>query len=215
MIDTSELIKQYTDSGSGMTPVQTPPEWDVASGTYGYYTQGQPVLNQDWYSANLAQAQQNIEREAKQRMEQAGLTGTRWSTPAQRQIADVSGQYMTGLQSNYANMYQNAMESAADRAMQAASGLTGLGQQYFQAPMDWAQQAYGLGSAQQSTAQTALDRLYNYFQGQTPESSPWLTQASNYASILGNYVPTQYQPSGASQALGGISSILPLLALFL
>jgi len=224
MIDTSELIQQYSmnppaggspyGTGAGMTTVQTPPEWDVASGTYGYYTQGQPVMNQDWYGAHLAQAQQNIEREAKQRMEQAGLTGTRWSTPAQRQIADVSGQYMTGLQANYADMYQNAMENAANRAMQAASGLSSLGQQYFQAPMSWAQQAYGLGSAQQGLRQSALDRLYSYFREQTPEASPWTQQASGYASLLSNMVPQQYQPSGFSQFLGGIGSMLPLLSLF-
>jgi len=215
MIDTSELIQQYANNGSGLTSVQTPPEWDVASGTYGRYSTGQPVVNQDWYSANLAQAQQNIENASKQQMEQAGLTGTRWSTPAQRQIADVSGQYMTGLQSDYSNMYQGALENAANRAMQSASGLSSLGQQYFQAPMDWAQQAYGMGTAQQGTAQSALDRMYNYFQGQTPEGSPWTQQASNYASLLSNMVPQQYQQSGMSQFMGGLGSLLPLLGLFI
>ena len=102
-------------------------------------------------------------------------------------------------------------ESARNRALQAAGGLSGLGAQYLQAPQDWAQQMWGMGTQQQATMQQALDRAYQDFMRMAPEYSPWLQQLMGYVGLQPQLAPEQYGQSGAGSALGGLLGMLPFL----
>jgi len=207
-----EGIYPQTPQGTGL---QTPPEWDVASRAYGYAAQGIPTTAGGWREAQMPIVQRRIEDQAKQAAEQAGLSGTRWSTPLQRNIADIAGREMGQLEGDWATKQWQARETAADRALGGAGGLSTLGQQYFNAPMDWASQMYGMGAGMTGQYQQGLERQQQDIMRQFPEASPWLQQAMGYAGISPAVTQQQYQPSGGTQALGALSSLAPLLGLFI
>ena len=116
------------------------------------------------------------------------------------------GQLMQGLGAGVAGLG----ESARDRALQSAGGLSGLGAQYLQAPQDWAQQMWGMGTEQQATMQSALDTAYQDFMRMTPEYSPWLQQLMGYVGLDSQVTPQQYGQSGLGSLFGGLLSMLGL-----
>jgi hypothetical protein len=218
-------------------PTQVPWQWNQASDFGQQMMQGGMPVDVSGYKEAMAPV---LERQfgdmARQQFEDFGMGGLRWSTPAQGAIAregsrlmenyglgladrDLAaqeaarqrqmgaGSLMQGLGAGVAGLG----ESARDRALRAAGGLSGLGQQYLNAPQDWAQQMWGMGSQQQNTMQQALDRAYQDFMRMAPEYSPWLQQLMGYVGLQPQVAPQQYGQSGLGSLFGGLLGMLPFL----
>jgi hypothetical protein len=102
-------------------------------------------------------------------------------------------------------------ENAMQRALAAAQGLGGIGQNQFGNQLGLSSQAQGLGTTMQGLDQNTINQIYQQWQKTTPENNPWLQAALGLAT--GQGVPQQYQQSGGSQWLSGIFSLLPFLGL--
>jgi len=155
--------------------------------------------------------QRSIEDQSKGAAEQAGLGGLRWSTPLQRNITDIAGREMAGLGAQWTDRELQSREAGANRAMGAAGGLESLGQRYFQAPMDWSSQMYGMGSGMQGLQQQAQEREYQDWQQMQPWASPWTNLAMNYAGLQSQMVPQQYQQSPFSQFANVAGAGIPFI----
>jgi len=171
-----------------------------------------------------------------QAAEQAGLSGTRWSSPLGRTAQDIAGRTMAKTGLEWTGREMDALEaargrqmqginqlqgfgageaqlgeSARNRALSAAGGLQGLGQDYLQAPQDWAERLYGMGTGQYAQSQSALDKYYKDYMRMTPENNPWLQMA------MGLTGESQSQPSqwttggGIMDLIGPILSILAMM----
>lgn len=235
-----------------------PSQWQQAGDIYGYFggggataipqswQQGQqmaqdiwqqggmPAGSEQYWKAQQAAIQPDITRQIQQAVEQAGLSGLRYSTPLGQQAARIGGEAQAGimpefwrtqmgLQEGAANrmmqvpgmMQQFGMgeagltEAAKGRAMQAASGLQSLGGQYAQLPMDVAQQMMGMGGQMGQARQQAFSPYYSEFMRQRPEANPYLQMGMQFPYAQFGQQPQMYQPSGMSQLLQGAGSLIP------
>ena len=217
-------------------PTQVPWQWDQASQFGQNMMQtGSPVDVSGYKEAMAPVLERQFGDMTRQQLEEFGMGGLRWSTPVQGAIAregsrlmenyglgladrDLAaqeaargrqmgaGSLMQGLGAGVAGLG----ESARNRGLQAAGGLSGLGAQYLQAPQDWAQQMWGMGTQQQATMQSALDKAYQDFMRMAPEYSPWLQQLMGYVGLQPQVTPEQYGQSGMGGLFGGLLSMLGL-----
>ena len=187
-----------------------PQQWQTASDVMTQFAEGLPTSTETWWEAQQAPLERRISDLSKQAAEQMGLGGLRWSTPLTRNIADITGRETADLWSNLATQQLGLTEAAKNRGLQAAGMLSGLGQQYLQAPQDWASQMYQMGAGMTGLGQQGLDRSYQDWLRTTAENNPWLAQALGFAGLQSQMVPQQYQQSFLSQLLGFGGSILPL-----
>ena len=216
-------------------PTQVPWQWGAAS-QFGQdmMQSGMPVDITGYAEAQLPYLQDLFKQQADQAIESAGLQGLRQSSPLGYQLGDLARQMTTQYGADIAGKQLSADEaarqrqlaasslmqglgtgvaglgeSARNRAMQAATSLPGLGQMYLQAPQDWAQQMWGMGTQQQSLMQQALDRAYQDFMRMAPEYSPWLQQAMGYVGLQPQLAQQQYGQSGLGSLFGGLLGLLP------
>jgi len=217
-------------------PTQVPWQWSEAS-EFGQnmMQEGMPVDVSAYKEAMAPVLERQFGDMTRQMLEEFGMGGLRWSTPVQgaisREGSRLMENYGLGLADRDLAAQESARqrqmqasnlmyglgggisglgESARNRALQAAGGLSGLGQQYLQAPQDWAQQMWGMGSAQQDDMQLALDKAYQDFMRMAPEYSPWLSQLMGYVGLQPQVSPQQYGQSGLGSLFGGLLSMLGL-----
>jgi hypothetical protein len=202
---------QMPEQGAQGQGFQYPWQWGQASDVYSRFAGGLPTSTEDWWQAQQAPFERTISDQAKQLAEQMGLGGLRYSTPMGYGIADITGRETGKLYGGLAERQLGLTEAAKDRGMMAAGGLAGMGQQYLQAPQDWAQRMYGMGAGMTGLGQSALDRAYQDWSRTTPEMNPWLAQAMGFAGMQNQMMPQQYQPSFLSQILGFGSGMLPFI----
>ena len=188
-----------------------PQQWGTASDVFTRFAQGLPTDVSQWWEAQQGPMETRISDLSKQAAEEMGLGGLRWSTPLQRNITDITGRETANLWSQLAGTQLGLTEAAKDRGMAAAGALTGLGQQYLNAPQDWAQRMYGMGAGMTGLGQQGLDRAYQDWLRMTAEQNPWLAQALGFSGMQSQMVPQQYQPSFLSQLLGLGTSALPFI----
>jgi hypothetical protein len=231
----SNVLSDFATTGA---PVDIPSQWGVASqGAYDMLAnQGMATDTSDWYKQAKRVSDYDTQEAIKAAMEQAGLTGNRWSSGAQRTAADIGGKYASQLGAQYAQQTMGAQEAARarqqeaanqlygygtgyagldtdarNRALQATGQLGGLGQMMTQYPMQLANQAFQQGTALQGQDQQALQNLYNEFMRGTAENNPWLNYAMQMAT--GQGIQQQYTPGIGSQLASVTGSLLPLLFL--
>ena len=218
-------------------PTQVPWQWSEASQFgQGMMESGMPVDVSGYKEAMAPVLERQFGDMTRQMMEEFGMGGLRWSTPVQGAISREGSRLMENYGLGLADRELGAQEaarqrqmgagglmqglgagvaglgeSARNRALQAAGGLSGLGAQYLQAPQDWAQQMWGMGSAQQDDMQLALDKAYQDFMRMAPEYSPWLSQLMGYVGLQPQMGQQQFGQSGMGSMLGGLLGMLPFL----
>lgn len=231
----SNVLSTFADTGN---PVNTPGQWDAA--TMGAYdmlaNQGMATDTSNWYQQAKQVSDYDTQEAIKQAMEQAGLSGNRWSSGSQRTAADIGGKYASQLGAQYAQQTMSAQEAARARQQEAANQLYGFGTGYAgldtdarnrslqatgqlgdigQRKTDYARglanDAFQQGTALQGQDQAALGKLYQEFLRGTAENNPWLSYAMQMAT--GQGTQQQYTPGTGSGLLSGLSSILPFLFL--
>ena len=181
-----------------------PEQWQTASDVWTRFAEGLPTDVSQWWEAQQPVLQRTISDQAKQMAEQMGLGGLRYSTPMTYQLSDITGRETANLWAQLAQNQLGLTEAAKDRGMAAAGGLAGLGQQYLNAPQDWASRMYGMGAGMTGLGQDALGRSYQDWMRMTPEMSPWLAQAMGFAGLQNQMMPQQYQQSFLSQLLNAL-----------
>jgi len=186
-------------------PFPYPEQWNTASNVFTNFAEGLPTSTDAWWEAQQAPFERTISDQVKQMAEQMGLGGLRYSTPMTHQIADITGREAGNLYGNLATQQLGLTEAAKDRGMQAAGALTGLGQQYLNAPQDWAQRMYGMGAGMTGLGQQGLDRAYQDWMRMTPEYNPYFAQAMGFGGMQSQMTPQQYQPSFLSQLFGALA----------
>jgi hypothetical protein len=226
----SNTLSDFANTGGY---VAAPDEWYGASYGAGQMAQsGMPTDVDPWYQKAKEVSDYNTQESIKQAMEQAGLSGNRWSSGAQRTAADIGGKYALQLGAQYAQQAMGAQEAARgrqqeafnqlynvgsgfagldtaarNRQLEATGQLGGLGQYMTQYPMQLADQASQIGAQQTALEQSALDKAYQEWMRTQPEYSPYLNYA--YGMATGQGTQQQYLPGAGSQMLTGISSLLP------
>jgi len=227
----------FTQFAQGL-PTQTPWQWQQGSDIASQMAQsGMPTSYEPMYQQAKGIAERDTTQAIKQAAEQAGLSGTRWSTPLGQTAQRIAGENMANLGLGFAGQEMGALEAARgrqmggvdqlygfgqgstglteaakNRGMSAAGGLTGLGQQYLNAPQDWAAQMYQMGGGMQQQNQSALDRYYQDYMRLSPENNPWVNQGMTYWGTPSQMGYQQYNPSTMSQ-IGGAASGLGMLGL--
>ena len=226
----SNTLSQF----AGGLPTDIPSIWNQGAGIASQMGQtGMPTDTSPAYQASKKVVEQDTIDAIKQAAEQAGLSGLRWSTPMGRTAQDIAGRNMSQLGASWTQqemgaqeaarqrqlegtnqMYQYGAgaagleESSKDRGMQAAGMLPALGQMYLNAPQDWAQQTYGMGSGMQQQGQSALNNYMNEFLRLAPENSPWLQQIMQYANpSMGMGGAQQYQQSTGGGIMDMVGAI--------
>ena len=196
----------WTEGGEMQEPgaFPYPEQWGTASDVFTRFAEGLPTDTGSWWEAQQAPFERRISDQVKQMAEQMGLGGLRYSTPMTHQIADITGRESANMWSQLADRQLSLTEAAKNRGMQAAGGLTGLGQQYLNAPQDWAQRMYGMGQGMTGMGQQGLDRAYQDWGRMTPEQNPWFGQAMGFAGMQNQMTPQQYQQSPFSQFLSAL-----------
>ena len=231
----SDVLRSFAQTGN---PVDIPNQWGAASqGAYDMLrNQGQATDTSEAYRTAKRVSDYDTQEAIKSAMEQAGLSGNRWSSGAQRTAADIGGKYASQLGAQYAQQAMSAQEAARgrqmgaadqlygygtgyagldtdarNRALTATGQLGGLGQAMTQYPMDLAKMAFGQGTTLGAQDQASYDRLFQEFLRGTAENNPWL----NYAMQLGTGqgMQQQFTPGAGSQWMSGLSSLLPFLFL--
>jgi hypothetical protein len=229
----SDVLRNFAYGDA--TPV--PWQWDETS-QFGQNMMetGMPVDITGYGEKQLPYLQDLFKRQADQAIESAGLAGLRHSSPLGQQLGDLSRQMVTqygadiagkqlsadeaarqrqmqagGLMQGLGSGVAGLGEAARNRALQAGGMLPGLGQQYLQAPQDWAQRMWGMGTQQQGIMQQALDRAYQDFMRMAPEYSPWLQQAFGYSGLPPMMAQQQYGQSGLGGLFGGLLQMLPFM----
>ncbi len=225
--DTATDIMNYFGTGGA---TQNPWQWDLASGTAADQATGQATSWAPSYAAAKGVVQTDIMDEIKQAAEKAGLAGNRWGTPLGRTAQDIAGRRMAELGSQYtqqelaaeeanrsrqlsaAGLLQGLggsqtglVESAKDRAMQAASGLGALGGMVGQYPLTVAQTATGMAESNEAAAQNAINKYYSEYMRNAAENNPYF--AMIYQMATGQGVPQQYNPSTMAQIFGALAGI--------
>lgn len=202
----------WTEGGQmEQTEFPYPQQWGTASNVMTRFAEGLPTDTGAWWEAQQAPFERRISDQAKQVAEQMGLGGLRYSTPMTGQIADITGRESANLFGQLAERQLGLTEAAKDRGLQAAGGLTGLGQQYLNAPQEWARQMYGMGSGMTALGQGGIDRSYQEWMRGLEENNPWLAQAMGFVGMPSNMTSQQYQPSWLSQLLGFGSNFIPFI----
>lgn len=214
---------------SGM-PYNAPWQWGQASDVASQFAEsGSPVDYQGFWDAQQPVLQRTIEDQAKQQAESLGLGGARWSTPLQRNIADISGRETASAWQEHTGRALQGQEMAKQRQQQAINQLQGLGQGYVgledmmrQQQMQAAgmlpglsQTGYGIqsdiaknlmqgGMGQQGMNQRALGNLLNIFGQQNPTLAMLLQAGMGGLGTPSNWAQNQYTQSPFSQFLSGI-----------
>ena len=237
-----------------------PSQWQQAGDIYGYFGGGAPTdipqqwqqgtqMAQDiwqqggmptdtsqWWRSMQESIQPDITRSIQQAVEQAGLSGLRYSTPLGQQAARIGGEAQAGIMPEYWRLGMGAQEaakgrmmqvpgmmqafgageaglteSAKNRAMQAAGGLQGLGSQYAQLPIQVAQAMMGMGGQLGQARQQAFSPYYSEFMRGRPEANPYLQMGMQFPYSQFGQQPQMYQPSFMSQLLQGGQSLAPYL----
>ena len=203
------------------------PYWGTAGNVLtGMAQTGRPVDVSGLYGAMEPIAARQLEDYTKQAAEQAGLTGTRWSSPLMHNIADFSGRLSENMALAQTRAGITAEEAARQRMLQATGQLgslgqmesnlglanmanqmsaanqyAGLGTQMFNAPMQVAGQMFGMGQGMQGAQGQQIQQMMN---------DPYLALALSMAG-QNQYMPQQYTPGWASQLLNIGGGLLPLL----
>lgn len=233
----SSTLRGFAQTGN---PVDIPEQWAraTANANQMWNLGGMPTDTSEWYERAKAVAQRDTDDEIKEAIEQAGLTGTRWSTSMGRTSADIAGKNMATLGAEFARQTMEAQEAARqrqlaaneqlygagtgyagldtdarNRAMSAASGLTGLGQYMTRYPMDISNQMFQQGTVLQNQDQAAYAAQLQEFLRGANEYNPWLSYMMQLGT--GQGIPQMYTPGVGSQLLSGLTSALPLAAAFI
>lgn len=210
---------------AGGMPYNTPWQWGQASDVASQFAEGgMPVDYQGWWDAQQPVLQRTIEDQAKQQAEQAGLAGSRWSTPLQRNISDIAGRETANTYGQFMGMSLQGQEAARQRQQQAVNQLQSLGQgnvglenmmrqQQMQAAgmlPGLSQTGYGIqsdiarnlmqgGMGQQGMNQQALSNLLNIFGQQNPSLAMLLQGGIGGMGTPSNWAQQQYTQSPFSQ----------------
>jgi len=188
-----------------------PPEWGLAGMTLADMTEtGMPVDINAYAKAQLPMLQTQMSDWSKQAAEEAGLAGTRWSTPLQRNITEQANRLAQTYGADIAGKWLESQEAARGRQMGGAQGLMGLGSLYSQLPLDVSQQMMNMSTQMQGMGQTEISSLMQEFLRTAPENNPWLQMLLG-ATQPGGYSPEMYQQGGGSQWLGLLGQLLPAL----
>ena len=156
--------------------------------------------------------------------EQAGLGGMRWSSPLQRNIADMIQRGQTGLYGEAMGRQFESQEAAKQRMLQAMGMMSEIGAGQAQAGaagaglnMQAAQNLFGWGSAENELAMSLAGQLGGFGQGQFGMEQaqygdiynpPWMQQGQGVLGQAGGGYPATYQPS-IWENLAGAASYLP------
>jgi hypothetical protein len=214
----TENIYNYLASN---TPWQT----DLASQTAANTAQtGDIVSANPWYQQAVQQGWYQTQDDIKNAAEQAGLGGTRWSTPLGRTAQDIAGRRGADLATQYMALQGQYATDAANRKLTASSqlqgigndvtsnlqnvaqGLQSLGGDYFNAPINLANSSYAMGQQNQQTTQSALDKYYQEFLRTAAENNPYL--AMIYQMATGQGTAQQYTSGTWSQLLNILGSLV-------
>lgn len=242
-------VAQGQQQGQGFN---FPSQWGTASDIYNYFgtggaTQipgawqqgqqmaqdiwgrgGMPTGSEDYWRSLQESIQPDITRSIQQAVEQAGLSGLRYSTPLGQQVARIGGeaqagimpqfwQTQMGLQEGAANRMMQVpgmmqafglgeaglTEAAKNRAMQAAGGLQSVGEQYFQAPMQVARTMWEGGDRMAQQRQQAFSPYYSEFMRQRPEANPYLNMGMQFPYGQFGQQPQMFNPSFMTQLMQG------------
>jgi hypothetical protein len=214
--------------GFGKIKADTPTSWQTGMGALTPMAQtGQPVSSDPWWQATQDVTNRTIQDQIKMAAEQAGLGGTRWSTPLGYTAQDIAGRYgdqaaqawadremqaqeaakarqleATGQLFNYGQGQYQMQKDAIARRAQMLAGMGNLGAQKAQLALQVANQMYGMGSGMQDQQQQAINASYN---------NPYMNYANQYMGQQQTGLPQTYQPSLGTQALGAASSVAPWL----
>jgi len=188
-----------------------PPEWGLAGMTLADMTEtGMPVDINAYAQSQLPMLQTQMSDWAKQASEQAGLAGTRWSTPLQRNITEQANRLAQTYGADIAGKWLQSQESARGRQMEGAGGLMGLGSLYSQLPLQVSQQMMDMSGQMQGMGAAEIAPLLQEFMRTAPENNPWLQMLLG-ATSPGGYAPDMYQQGGSSQWMQMLSQLLPYL----
>ncbi len=220
-LDTAgDTLNQFAEG----RPYQSPWQWGQASDTASQFARdGRPVDYQSWWNAQQPVLQRTIEDQSKQAAEQAGLAGTRWGTPLQRNISDISGRETASTFGDFMGMSLGGEEAARGRQQQAVNQLQGLGQGYTGLENQMrqeqlraagmlpglAQTGYGIqsdiaknlingGMGAQGMNQAALGNLLNIWGQQNPNLAMLLQSGIGGLGTPSNWAQQQYAPSDFS-----------------
>jgi hypothetical protein len=217
-----------SDVGQTGGKTADPLEWLIASlGLTDMAGQGGKATTSDpWYAAQQQTARTNISDEIAQAAEQAGLTGTRWSSEMGRQAQDITGRHLTELEAQYAQMEQAAQEAARAREMDAYSQLFGVGQGragLSEAAAGRKLEAGGLlsnigqteiGAQEQmkARAQEALNQMFQLGQGEVNQEEAAAQRQLQYTDLQRQLANDEYAIQNdadnrqlqAAQLLGGL-----------
>ena len=188
-----------------------PPEWGLAGMTLADMTEtGMPVDINAYAKAQLPMLQTQMSDWAKQASEQAGLAGTRWSTPLQRNITEQANRLAQTYGADIAGKWLESQEAARGRQMGGAQGLMGLGSLYSQLPLQVSQQMMDMSGQMQGMGAAEIAPLMQEFLRTAPENNPWLQMLLG-ATQPGGYSPEMYQQGGGAQWMQMLAQMLPYL----
>lgn len=216
-------MNMYKNYANGAGNVKLPETWNVGSNTLTQMTEtGMPTDINAWYQEQLPVWQQQNQDESMRLAELAGVGGTRWGTPLQRNIVDYATRSANELNAQAMGKQLEADEAARQRQIEAANQLlaytkyksdlarsnasarfAGIGEalnlatQKYYAPLTI---AAALGSQGNS--------IYNQQSGQAEQitNPSWLQGAQG---ALASSPTQQYAPSFAENMLGLAGSTLP------
>lgn len=119
-------IEQYKNAfnGGGGVNVPLPKEWRTGMNTLsGMAETGMPVDITGWWDAQQPVFATQLADYAKQAAEEAGLAGTRWSSPLQRNIVDFTQRGYDQLTAEAMARQMEADESARSRMIEGANSM--------------------------------------------------------------------------------------------
>jgi hypothetical protein len=179
-------IGEMNPIAAGKSQTEAPNIWSRAIGNVNpLAATGQPISQEDWYKSAKQTTQRDILDAIKQANEQAGLSGTRWSTPTARTAQDIAGKYMSQFGSEWADRQTQALENARARQMQAI-------------PMQ-----YQLGAGQAGLSEAAKARQM--------QAIPYQMQmGSNYAGLAEAAKNRGLQAAQGLAGLGGQVAQYPM-----
>ena len=212
--------------GYASTPTANPAAWGTAQNAYNQMVGGgQPVDVTGWWGAQQPVFQTQMSDYAKQAAEQAGMGGTRWSSPLLTNITEQTGRGLQNLTADFAGRQIAADEAARQRMMESMTGLSNLGQG--QVGLDQANMARmmqgagglaGIGSLQFAAPMQAAQALQqsgnNMFNQQSNMMNqmytpPWMQGALQASGQSAYGTPQTYQPSFSENMLGIAGQLLP------
>jgi hypothetical protein len=204
--DFSSYFPEYGQA----TNLQLPQELDWASQALGEMSAtGRPTSWSPWYQQAKETVNTDVMDAIKQAAEKAGMGGTRWGTPMGRTAQDISSRAFQNLGTTYTGQELGALENAANRSLSAAQGLGNVAQQRWNMPLQYANQAMGMGQNMQQQYQNMFNPQYQEFLRTAAENNPWMNMGMGLTNLTGQYTPQTYQPSFLGQLLGGVTSLLP------